>query len=77
MSRSLNKVTLIGNLGKDPEVRTTLNGSKVASFSVATSHLRDSVRRIRQNELQLGQLLDSASGTAFIATDGAGVITLF
>ena len=39
MSRSLNKVTLIGNLGKDPEVRTTSNGSKVASFSVATSRV--------------------------------------
>ena len=37
MSRSLNKVMLIGNLGADPEVRTTNNGSRVASFSVATS----------------------------------------
>lgn len=37
MSRSLNKVTLIGNLGSDPEVRTTANGSKVATLSVATS----------------------------------------
>lgn len=37
MSRSLNKVTLIGNLGKDPEVRATSNGSRVASFSLATT----------------------------------------
>ncbi len=37
MSRSLNKVTLIGNLGADPEVRSTAGGSKVANFSVATS----------------------------------------
>ncbi|MCX5761772.1 MAG: single-stranded DNA-binding protein [Gemmatimonadetes bacterium] len=37
MSRSLNKVTLIGNLGADPEIRTTSTGSKVASFSIATS----------------------------------------
>ncbi len=36
MSRSLNKVTLIGNLGADPEIRTTSNGSKVAQFSIAT-----------------------------------------
>ncbi len=36
MSRSLNKVTLIGNLGADPEIRTTPNGSKVAQFSLAT-----------------------------------------
>ena len=37
MSRSLNKVMLIGNLGADPEIRTTSNGSKVAQFSLATS----------------------------------------
>ena len=34
---SLNKVMLIGNLGKDPEVRFTASGSAVASFSIATS----------------------------------------
>ncbi len=37
MSRSLNRVTLIGNLGNDPEVRATLSGGKVANFSLATS----------------------------------------
>ncbi|MBL8986561.1 MAG: single-stranded DNA-binding protein [Gemmatimonadales bacterium] len=37
MSRSLNKVTLIGNLGADPEVRSTNNGGRVATLSVATS----------------------------------------
>ena len=37
MSRSLNKVILIGNLGADPEVRSTNNGSRVATLSVATS----------------------------------------
>ena len=37
MSRSLNKVTLIGNLGADPEVRSTQNGGRVATLSVATS----------------------------------------
>jgi len=34
---SLNKVMLIGNLGKDPEVRYTTSGTAVASFSLATS----------------------------------------
>ena len=34
---SLNKVMLIGNLGKDPEVRYTTSGKAVASFSLATS----------------------------------------
>ena len=37
MSRSLNKVVLIGNLGADPEVRSTTNGSRVATVSLATS----------------------------------------
>ena len=37
MSRSLNKVTLIGNLGSDPEVKSTSGGNRVATFSLATS----------------------------------------
>ncbi len=37
MARSLNKVMLIGNLGKDPEVRHLENGTAVANFSIATS----------------------------------------
>jgi single-strand DNA-binding protein len=37
VSRSLNKAMLIGNLGSDPEIRTTSNGSRVAQFSLATS----------------------------------------
>ena len=34
---SVNKVILVGNLGKDPETRTFANGGKVVSFSLATS----------------------------------------
>ncbi|NUN69151.1 MAG: single-stranded DNA-binding protein [Bacteroidetes bacterium] len=37
MSRSLNKVQLIGNLGKDPELKYTPSGVAVATFSIATS----------------------------------------
>ena len=37
MSRSLNKVMLIGNLGSDPEVRSTTGGNRVATFSLATT----------------------------------------
>jgi len=37
MTRSLNKVELIGNLGKDPEIRSFQNGGRVAHFSIATS----------------------------------------
>jgi single-strand DNA-binding protein len=34
---SVNKVILVGNLGKDPEIRTMQSGDKVANFSIATS----------------------------------------
>lgn len=37
MAGSVNKVILIGNLGKDPEVRHLDNGAVVANFSIATS----------------------------------------
>lgn len=39
MAGSLNKVILIGNLGKDPEIRTTSEGKEVASFSIATTEV--------------------------------------
>lgn len=37
MAGSVNKVILIGNLGRDPEVRTLPSGDRVVSFSVATT----------------------------------------
>ena len=37
MSKSLNIVTLIGNLGHDPEIRSFQNAVRTASFSIATS----------------------------------------
>jgi single-strand DNA-binding protein len=37
MNGTVNKVILIGNLGKDPEIRRLENGAIVASFSIATS----------------------------------------
>ncbi len=37
MARSVNKVILVGNLGKDPEVRHLESGAVVANFSLATS----------------------------------------
>lgn len=38
MSRSVNKVILIGNLGRDAETSFTPNGVAVTKFSVATTH---------------------------------------
>lgn len=37
MAGSVNKVILIGNLGKDPEIRVLENGAKLARFPIATS----------------------------------------
>jgi len=37
VSRSLNKAILIGNLGQDPEIRTTGSGQRVGQFSLATT----------------------------------------
>jgi single-strand DNA-binding protein len=37
MAGSVNKVILIGNLGRDPELRSTQDGTRIATFTVATS----------------------------------------
>lgn len=37
MAGSINKVILVGNLGRDPEIRTTQDGREIANFSIATS----------------------------------------
>jgi single-strand DNA-binding protein len=49
MAGSVNKVILIGNLGRDPESRTFSNGGKVVKFSLATSEswTRDGERQER------------------------------
>lgn len=67
MAGSVNKVILIGNLGRDPEVRTTQSGSKVASLSLATSENwrdKDSGQRKEKTEWHrvviFGQLADIA-----------------
>lgn len=37
MAGSVNRVTLIGNVGKDPEIRSTQSGKKIANLTIATS----------------------------------------
>jgi single-strand DNA-binding protein len=37
MSRSINKIILVGHIGRDPDVQTTAGGTKVAHVSLATS----------------------------------------
>ena len=53
MAGSVNKVILIGNLGRDPEVRTFQNGGKVCNLRIATSETwkdRDSGERRERTE---------------------------
>jgi single-strand DNA-binding protein len=52
MSRSLNRVQLIGNLGKDPEVRSTSNGGRVANFTLATSRSWNSASGEKQEKTE-------------------------
>ena len=37
MAASVNKAILVGNLGRDPEIKTTANGNKIANLNLATS----------------------------------------
>lgn len=52
MSRSLNKASLIGNVGQDPEVRSTQNGGRVATFSLATTRTWNSPSGERQEKTE-------------------------
>lgn len=52
MSRGLNKVMIIGNLGRDPEMRFTPSGRPVASFSVAVSRSWNSTDGERHEETE-------------------------
>jgi single-strand DNA-binding protein len=52
VSRSLNKVTLIGNLGSDPEVRSITGGNRVATFSLATSRTWNDASGAKQEKTE-------------------------
>ena len=49
---SVNKVILVGNLGRDPEVRFTAGGKAVARFSVATSEVWNDAEGARQERTE-------------------------
>ncbi|MBI2980681.1 MAG: single-stranded DNA-binding protein [Chloroflexi bacterium] len=49
---SLNKVMIIGNLGKDPEMRFAPNGNAVTSFSVATNRVYTTAEGERKEETE-------------------------
>lgn len=53
MAGSVNKVILVGNVGRDPEVRSAQDGSKIVSFSVATSEFwKDKVSGERKDRTE-------------------------
>lgn len=70
MSRSVNKAILIGNLGADPEVRTTSSGQRVATLSLATSRQWTNQAGERQEKTEWHRVVlwnNKGSGLADIA----------
>lgn len=64
MSRSLNKVMLIGNLGKDPEVKSVGSGGRVAEFSLATTRTWNGPGGDRQEKTEWHRCVAWNSGGA-------------
>lgn len=62
----VNKVILLGNLGSDPEIRSLPSGSKVASFSIATSEAYNNKegQRVEQTEWHRVELWDGLANIA-------------
>ena len=68
MSGSINKVILVGNLGKDPDVRQSSNGQKIVSFTLATSDTwRDKNSGEKQEKTEWHRVVIFNSGLADIA----------
>jgi single-strand DNA-binding protein len=57
VSRSLNKATLIGNVGNDPEVRTTTGGARVAQVSLATTRTWSGANGDKQEKTEWHRLV--------------------
>ena len=65
MSGSVNKVTLVGNLGRDPEIRAMQNGDKIVQLSVATSDRwkdKNSGEQRERTELHIVVIFNDALG---------------
>lgn len=58
MSSSINRVTLLGNLGADPEIRSTQDGRKIANLRIATSE--------RWNDKQTGERRERTEWTSVV-----------
>ena len=68
MAGSVNKVILVGNLGKDPEIRRTQDGRPIANLSVATSEQwRDKATGERKEKTEWHRVVIFSEGLAKIA----------
>jgi len=68
MAGSVNKVILVGNLGKDPEVRRMQNGNPVVNLSVATSDSwRDKATGERKEKTEWHRVVIFSEGLAKVA----------
>ena len=68
MSVSVNETVLIGNLGKDPEIRSFQNGGRVAHFSLATSESwKDKKTGERKEKTEWHQVAIMAEGLVTVA----------
>jgi single-strand DNA-binding protein len=65
---SMNRVTLIGNLGKDPEIRRTQDGRPIANLSIATSETwRDKATGERREKTEWHRVVIFSEGLAKVA----------
>jgi single-strand DNA-binding protein len=63
MAGSLNKVTLIGNLGRDPEIRTTGDGKELVNFAMATTESwKDKMTGERKDKTEWHRVVVFAEG---------------
>lgn len=70
MAGSVNKVILVGNLGKDPEVRRTQDGRPIANLSIATSQSwRDKNSGERKEKTEWHRVVIFNEGLAKVAED--------
>ena len=68
MAGSVNKVILVGNLGKDPEIRRTQDGRPIANLSVATSDTwRDKATGERKEKTEWHRVVIFSEGLAKVA----------
>ena len=67
MATSINKVILVGNLGRDPEVRHTTSGAKIVHLSVATSDVWKDKNGERQEKTEWHRVVIFNTGLADFA----------